>query len=95
MQFNFDILSIKKNGFVGEFLSEHRTYVHDMYFQKPLQDLKEFKEGQRMKGRVLYIEPITKFVFLTLRGIGIVPKAELKVGQIISAKVSCSNLFLH
>lgn len=87
MQFNFDVTNICKNGLLGEVLGQHKAYVHDMYLQKPLQDVHEFHEGQQLKGRVLYVEPITKFVFLTLRGIGMAPKPELKVGQIINAKV--------
>lgn len=89
MQFHFDIVTITKNGLLGQLLDENRAYVHDMYLQKPVQDVNAFKEGQELKARVLYIEPITKFVFLTLRGIGTVPKPELKVGEVISAKVSC------
>lgn len=88
MQFKFDITTVCKNGLLGEFLYQYKAYAHDMYLQRPLQDVKEFKAGQEVKGRVLYVEPITKFVFMTLRGIGVVPKAELKVGEIVSAKVS-------
>lgn len=87
MQFNFDVTRTTKNGLLGELLDEIKAYVHDMYLQTPLQNIQDFQEGQELKGRVLYVEPITKFVFLTLRGIGVVPKCELKIGQIISAKV--------
>lgn len=87
MQFNFDVTKITKNGLLGELLDEIKAYVPDMYLQTALQNVQDFQEGQELKGRVLYVEPITKFVFLTLRGIGIVPKCELKIGQIMTAKV--------
>lgn len=88
MQFKFDIIKLSKNGLLGEFLNESKAYVHNMYLQKPLQSIHEFKEGQEVKGRVLYIEPITKFVFITLRGIETIAKTELKIGEILSSKVS-------
>lgn len=87
MQFDFFVTDITKNGLLGEFWGQHKVYVHDFYFQKPLQNIKDFREGQELQGRVLYVEPITKIVFATLRGLELVSKPELKIGQIISAKV--------
>lgn len=87
MQFNVDITNVLKNGLLGNFMDQHKAYVHDMYLQKPLQTVSNFREGQEVKARVLYVEPITKIVFFTLRGIETTIEHGLKIGQIISAKV--------
>lgn len=49
-----------------------------------------------MRARVLYIEPITKFVYLTLRGIEKVPRQSLDIGQIINAQVqkNCNEFLI-
>lgn len=58
-----------------------------MFLSEPLENLNKYQEGQILKARVLYIEPITKFVYLTLRGIAKIAKPSIDIGQIINTQV--------
>lgn len=76
-----------KNGLQGNILGQHKAYINEIFLSQPLEKLNKYREGQVVKARVLYIEPITKFVYLTLRGLERSPKQSLDVGQIVKAQV--------
>lgn len=85
------------HGLKGHFFDSCYGYIDETQIFSSIKKSK-LKEGSTVPAYVLFIEPITKITYLTLRGIENLPGPELTVGQISSSKVLYNvpkGLYLH
>lgn len=84
---DFTTEEITKTGLRGKLFNTCNSCIPHMYFPTSYSDPNRFVEGQRLKAQVLYVEPITNIVYLTLKLTDKAVEKSLSIGAIITATV--------
>lgn len=83
----FSMFQILPNGIKGHFFENCFGYIDESQMFKHIKKV-HLKEGGKISAYVLYVEPITRITYLTLRGLEDLPEPDIQIGKVVSAKVS-------
>ncbi|KAJ3655566.1 hypothetical protein Zmor_014689 [Zophobas morio] len=79
------IEEVTPQGIRGQFFENCFGYIDETQFSKV--NAATLKEGTTVDAYVLFVEPITKVTYLTLRGLGNLTEPKFELGKIVSAKI--------
>lgn len=87
-QVEFKVKRVLKDGLQGKIFNFENAYIHNLFLEKPLSSVGQYNEGDELTARILYIQPLSKFVFLSLQSFNFDETLHLKIGDILLASVS-------
>ncbi|KAK5647128.1 hypothetical protein RI129_005592 [Pyrocoelia pectoralis] len=64
---NFSVSKVVGCGLMGTFLKQQGGCIHESYLTTPLQNISDYSNGDHFKAYLLYIHPVTKHTYFTLR----------------------------
>lgn len=81
------------NGLEGKFLNDYTGYVHEGQLSGIMDKLKSYSVEQVVEARIMYVMPVTKLAYLTLRSLEPHDRGKIQDGGIMSCKVSAAFIF--
>ncbi|XP_044266223.1 protein RRP5 homolog [Tribolium madens] len=86
MKVDFFVEEVLPHGIKGQFFENCYGYVDETYIFSLIKKEK-IKEGKSIPAYVLFVEPVTKVTYLTLRGLEKLPGPEFTIGEILPAQI--------
>ncbi|GAB0097371.1 RRP5 [Sergentomyia squamirostris] len=78
----FIIMNVVKNGIMGKILDgEYTAYINEVHLGQG-KSVKDFEIGKEIEAKILYVMPLTKFVYLTLNSFT-APEKRIMYGRIM------------
>nr|XP_015835283.1 PREDICTED: protein RRP5 homolog isoform X2 [Tribolium castaneum] len=86
MKVDFFVEEILPHGIKGQLAENCYAYVDETFTFSRIKK-ERIKEGKSIPAYVLFVEPVTKVTYLSLRGLEKLPEPELTIGQVCSAQI--------
>lgn len=87
MQISVTVNKILTNGLEVRFLNNYTGYIHESYLQNIFDRTTSYKTGQVVSARVMYVVPVTKLAFLSLRSLEFSDSPLLDDGIVLNCSV--------